>query len=68
MKTQLTEDQIDKLNNLIEFTILPALQEDICIPDMSDKNEEDKGFEECYDDRVQVLYRQATNYLSNNII
>jgi hypothetical protein len=65
--TKLSQDQIDRLDNLIEFTILPALQEDICIPDMSDKNEEDEGFDDCYEDRMNVLYREAINYLRNNI-
>lgn len=66
--TKLSKDQISLLDNLIEFTILPALQEDICIPDMSDKNEEDEGFDDCYEDRMNVLYREAINYLRNNII
>jgi hypothetical protein len=66
--TKLSQTQIDQLNYLLESTILPALQEDICIPDMSDKNEEDEGFDDCYEDRMNVLYVEALNYLRNNII
>jgi hypothetical protein len=68
MKTQLSQDQIDKLDHLIEFTILPALQEDICIPDMKDMDEDDDNCDNVYDDRLSVLYVEALKYLRNNII
>ena len=67
-KTKLNQTQIDQLNHLLEFTILPALQEDICNPDMSDMNEEDENYDHAYDDRTQVLYVEALNYLKNNLI
>lgn len=68
MKTQLSQDQIDKLDHLIEFTILPALQEDICNPDMSDMDEDDDNRDNVYDDRLSVLYVEALKYLRNNLI
>lgn len=68
MKTKLNQTQIDQLNHLLEFTILPALQEDVCIPDMSDMNGEDESYDHAYDDRTQVLYVEALNYLKNNLI
>ena len=68
MKTKLNQTQIDQLNHLLEFTILPALQEDVCIPDMSDMNEEDENYDPVSDDRTQVLYVEALNYLKNNLI
>ena len=67
-KTKLNQTQIDQLNHLLEFTILPALQEDVCIPDMSDMNEEDENYDHVSDDRTQVLYVEALNYLKNNLI
>ena len=67
-KTKLSQTQIDQLNHLLEFTILPALQEDVCIPDMSDMNEEDENYDHVSDDRTQVLYVEALNYLKNNLI
>lgn len=66
--TKLSKDQISLLDNLIEFTILPALQEDICIPDMSDLKEEDENYDHVFDDRTQVLYVEALNYLKNHLI
>jgi hypothetical protein len=68
MKTQLSQDQIDKLDHLIEFTILPALQEDICNPDMKDMKEDDDNYENVWEDRMNVLYVEALKYLRNNII
>ena len=68
MKTKLNQTQIDQLDRLLDFTILPALQEDICNPDMSDMNEEDENYDHVSDDRTQVLYVEALNYLKNNLI
>ncbi len=68
MKTTLNQTQIDQLNHLLEFTILPALQEDVCIPDMSDMKEEDENYDHVSDDRTQVLYVEALNYLKNNLL
>ena len=68
MKTKLNQTQIDQLDRLLDFTILPALQEDVCIPDMSDMNEEDENYDRAYDDRTQVLYVEALNYLKNNLL
>jgi hypothetical protein len=65
---KLAQDQIEQLDNLISETILHALQEDgICAPDMSDMDEEDEGFEDCYEDRMNALYVEAIKYLKNNI-
>lgn len=68
MKTTLNQTQIDQLNHLLEFTILPALQEDICIPDMSDMTPTYQNYDYVYEDRTQVLYVEALNYLKNNLI
>jgi hypothetical protein len=65
MKTKLSQEQIHLLDSLIENTILPALQEDICIPDMKDVSEE--GYPLVFEDRAHVLYRQAINYLRDNL-
>ena len=68
MRTKLTEEQKQLLDNLIENTILPALQEDVCIPDMSDKDVyTDKDFDDIYGDRLDVLYGEALTYLRNNL-
>ena len=67
-KTKLNQTQIDQLDRLLDFTILPALQEDICIPDMSDMNEEDENYDHVSDDRTQVLYVEALDYLKNNLL
>jgi hypothetical protein len=65
MKTRLSEDQIDKLESLIESVIIPALQEDICIPDMKDVSEE--AYPYVFDDRACTLYREAVNYIRTNL-
>jgi len=68
MKTKLTDEQKQQIDDLIANTILPALDEDgICEPDMSDKNEEDEGYYDVYEDRMNVLYVEALNYLKNNL-
>ena len=64
---QLSDDQIEQLDNLIEFTILPGLYEDgICDPDMSDVKDED--YDNVYQDRKEALYNQALTYLKNNLL
>jgi hypothetical protein len=68
MKTKLTLAQEAQLNNLIEQTILPALQEDVCIPDMSDIEEEfPETYDETYTERVDILMSQAFTYIKNNL-
>ena len=68
MKTKLNQTQIDQLDRLLDFTILPALQEDVCIPDMSDVSKNNSDWDDICEDRTQVLYVEALNYLKNNLI
>ena len=63
--TKLTDAQKQQLDDLIEHTILPALYEDVCEPDMSDV--EDNENDDIYEDRKNVLYVEALNYLKNNL-
>ena len=67
MKTKLTPEQIEQLDQLISETILPALQEDICLPNMEDMDEEHPCFDDNYEDRSNVLFVEALNYLKNNL-
>lgn len=68
MKTKLTQDQIDQLDNLISYTILPALYEDgICEPDMSDVAVDSEGYEDCHADRQLTLILEAITYIKNNL-
>jgi hypothetical protein len=67
MKTKLTLDQEARLNDLITQTILPALYEDICIADMSDVAKSNSDWEDICEDRMNVLYVEALNYLKNNL-
>ena len=66
MKTKLSTEQLKQLDDLIEHTILPALYEDVCEPDVSDV--EDNENDDIYEDRKNVLYVEALNYLKNNLI
>jgi len=67
MKTKLSTEQLKQLDDLIAETILPALYEDgICEPDMSDV--EDNENDDVYEDRKNVLYTEALNYLKNNLL
>ena len=68
MKTKLTQAQMELLDNLIIQTIEPALQEDVCIPDMGDMKEEHPDYDQVWEDRVNVLYVEALNYLKNNLL
>ena len=67
--TKLTDTQKQQIDDLIEHTILPALVEDgICEPDMSDaKKLDSEEYDNLYQDRLQVLYVEALNYLKNNL-
>ena len=68
MKTKLTDAQKQQLDDLIEHTILPALYEDgICEPDMDDVPKSFSNWEDFYEDRKNVLYAEALNYLKNNL-
>ena len=68
--TKLTDTQKQQIDDLIVNTILPALQEDVCIPDMSDMEQEEElplTYDAVYDDRLDVLFGEALNYLKNNL-
>jgi len=65
--TKLSQEQIEQLDQLISETILPALQEDICLPNMEDMDEEHPGFDDTFEDRSSVLFVEALNYLKNNL-
>ena len=67
MKTKLTPQQIEQLDNLIAYTIIPALQEDVCIADMSDMKADHPDYDQVWEDRVNVLYGEALTYLKNNL-
>jgi len=66
--TKLSQEQIEQLDQLISETILPALQEDVCIPDMGDMDEEHPAFDDTFEDRSNVLFVEALNYLKNNLL
>lgn len=68
MRTKLTDEQKQQLDDLITSTILPALQEDICIPGMEDMEEDHPDYDNVWEDRMNVLYGEALNYLKNNIL
>jgi hypothetical protein len=71
MKTKLTDEQKQQIDDLIANTILPALYEDgICEPDMGDVeeiDEEETRYDDFYEDRKNILYVEALNYLKNNL-
>ena len=68
MKAKLSDEQKQQIDDLISETILPALCEDgICEPDMSDIDEDHPTYDDVYEDRMNVLYVEALNYLKNNL-
>jgi hypothetical protein len=68
MKTKLTEAQKQQLDDLITNTIVPALCDDgICEPNMDDVKEDHPSYDDVYEDRMNVLYAEALNYLKNNL-
>ena len=64
----LSQDQLKQLDDLIEQTILPALQEDVCIPNMDDVPKSNSNWDYVYEDRTAVLYVEALTYLKNNLV
>ena len=68
MKTKLTDEQKQQIDDLIEHTILPALYEDgICEANMSDVPKSNSNWDDICEDRMNVLYVEALNYLKNNL-
>jgi len=68
-KPALTNSQKQQIDDLITNTILPALTEDgICEPNMNDVKEDHPEYDDIYEDRMNVLYLEALNYLKNNIL
>ena len=68
MKTKLSAEQLKQLDDLIEHTILPALYEDgICEANMSDVPKSNSNWDDICEDRMNVLYVEALNYLKNNL-
>ena len=64
----LSREQLKQLDDLIEQTILPALQEDVCIPNMDDVPKSDPNWDGIHEDRTDILYVEALTYLKNNLI
>jgi hypothetical protein len=65
--TKLSDTQKDQIDNLIQYTILPALQEDVCIANMDDVPKSDSNWEEICEERMNDLYVEALKYLKNNL-
>jgi hypothetical protein len=65
--TKLSDTQKDQIDNLIQYTILPALQEDVCVANMDDVPKSDSNWEEICEERMNVLYVEALKYLKNNL-
>ena len=68
MNTKLSDAQKQQIDDLITQTILPALCEDICIADMSDVSKSNSDWDDICEDRMNVLYVEALNYLKNNLL
>ena len=68
MNTKLSDAQKQRIDDLITQTILPALCEDICIADMSDVSKNNSDWDDICEDRMNVLYVEALNYLKNNLL
>lgn len=66
--TKLNDAQKQQIDDLITQTILPALCEDICIADMSDVSKNNSDWDDICEDRMNVLYVEALNYLKNNLL
>ena len=68
MKTKLSDEQKQQIDDLISETILPALYEDgICEPDMSDMDEDHPTYDDVHQDRMNVLTIEALTYIKNNL-
>jgi hypothetical protein len=65
--TKLSDTQKDQIDNLIQYTILPALQEDVCVANMDDVPKSDSNWEEICEERMNDLYVEALKYLKNNL-
>ena len=66
--TKLNDAQKQRIDDLITQTILPALCEDICIADMSDVSKNNSNWDDICEDRMNVLYVEALNYLKNSLL
>jgi hypothetical protein len=59
-KPKLTQEQKDLIQDLIDETLLPALQEDVIDPYLSEEDEEEEDLRE-------ELLKQALDYLKAEI-
>lgn len=60
-KPKLTQEQKDLIQDLIDETLLPALQEDVIDPYLSEEDEEEE------EDLRAELLKQALDYLKANL-
>lgn len=67
MKAKLSQEQINQLDDLIAQTILPALQEDICIPNINFIDKTSDVYDEIYNEHSSMLFVEAVNYIKNNL-
>ena len=67
MKTKLSIEQLNQLDQLIERTILPALYEDVCLANMDDVPKSDSSWDEICEERMNILYGEAITYIKNNL-
>lgn len=68
MKTKLTDKQKDQLDDLVDSLMHAITENGVCEPDMSDVQADHPDYDNVYEDRMNLLYVEALNYLKNSII
>lgn len=68
MTIKLSDNQKDQLDNLIDGLMCALTEDGVCEPNMSDINAEDPAYDHVFEDRMNLLYVEALQYLKNSII
>ena len=68
MKIKLSDTQKDQLDNLVDGLLHAITEDGVCEPDMSDIKEDDSSYDNVYEDRMNLLYVEALQYLKSNLL
>jgi len=68
MKIKLSDKQIEQLDDLIDGLVHAITENGVIEPNMSDIQADHPDYNNICEDRMNLLYLEALDYLKNNII
>ena len=64
---KLTREYTEQLDEFVDSTIIPFIEEDVSIPDMRDVNEDDDDYDNIWEERKKLLLDKVYEYLKNKL-